>query len=226
MVEYAGRHQIRVRNAMDKTKSYCNSCNQETNHGVAHSIQQTWQDDEYDERCRYLMLQCLGCESVKLQSLWSSNGCDEVQSSYPPPTFRRPPKWLFQWRMQFGLQEAYEVGLFQEIYTALQNAQPRLAAMGVRALLERVMVSKVGDLGSFPKHLNAFEQAGYVSTVQAKRIATVLDVGHAAIHRGFTPNKDDLIILVDILEHVLESIYVHDELVKSAGSRVPPRQRT
>jgi hypothetical protein len=76
------------------------------------------------------MLQCLGCESVKLQSLWSSNGCDEVESSYPPPTFRRPPKWLFQWRMQFGLQEAYEVGLFQEIYTALQNAQPRLAAMG------------------------------------------------------------------------------------------------
>ncbi|SHL40013.1 hypothetical protein SAMN05216428_102279 [Nitrosospira sp. Nsp11] len=36
-----------------------------------------------------------------------------------------------------------------EIYVALQNNLPRLATMGVRALLEKIMISKVGDQGTF-----------------------------------------------------------------------------
>jgi hypothetical protein len=44
--------------------------------------------------------------------------------------------------------------LLHEIYQAVHGGQYRLAAMGIRALLEQIMVSKVGDLGSFEKQLD------------------------------------------------------------------------
>jgi hypothetical protein len=41
--------------------------------------------------------------------------------------------------------------LLKEIYRATENALPRLAVMGIRALLEKIMVLKVGDHGNFCK---------------------------------------------------------------------------
>ena len=53
--------------------------------------------------------------------------------------------------------------LFLEIYQAVCGGQLRLAVMGVRALIEQVMIHKVGDNGSFVKNLDAFQKAGYIS---------------------------------------------------------------
>ncbi|WP_371851449.1 DUF4145 domain-containing protein [Duganella sacchari] len=44
------------------------------------------------------------------------------------------------------------------MYVAISSSALRLATLGVRALLEHVMIEKVGDNGSFKKNLEAFEQ--------------------------------------------------------------------
>jgi len=48
-------------------------------------------------------------------------------------------------------------GLLAEVYTAFQANARRLATMGVRAVLEAVMIDKVRDNGSFAKNLDAFQ---------------------------------------------------------------------
>lgn len=60
------------------------------------------------------------------------------------------------------------------------------------------MVAKVGDQGSFTNHLNAFQNAGYISLIQRDALRTILDVGDAATHRSFKPTIDDLNTALDV----------------------------
>ena len=77
---------------------------------------------------------------------------------------RKLPKWAFLFR--FSYEEGTTVGeLLTEVHKAIQGNMPRLAAMGIRSLIEHVMISKVGDQGSFNLHLNAFEKGGYISLI-------------------------------------------------------------
>lgn len=66
---------------------------------------------------------------------------------------------------------------------ALQHDLPALAVMGIRALLEAVMISKAGDHGTFSENIAEFEKLGYVSKLQRARLETILEAGHATIHR-------------------------------------------
>ncbi|WP_246295165.1 DUF4145 domain-containing protein [Piscinibacter koreensis] len=171
------------------------------------------------------MLSCLGCETVKLRhtSHFSEDTDGPSVVYYPPAIFRRPPEWLGNLWFEVDLAYEFVDRLLKEIYVALQNNLPSLAAMGVRALLEQIMISKVGDQGTFSKNMSAFESQGYVSSLQRKRLETILEAGHAAIHRSFAPNRSDVITLVDIAEHIVETVYLHERKVIELGKRVPPK---
>ena len=95
--------------------------------------------------------------------------------------------------------------------------------MGIRALLEKVMIEKCGDNGSFWENVKEFEKQGYVSRIQRERLETILEAGHAAIHRLYKPSKDDLVTLVDIAESLVESIYIHGSKIEKLKNGIPPR---
>lgn len=113
--------------------------------------------------------------------------------------------------------------LLHEIYQAVQGGQYRLAAMGIRALLEQIMVSKVGDLGSFEKQFDAFEKAGYISFIQRDAMAAALEVWHAAMHRAYRPTEENVKIALDIVEGVMAPLYHHQSKAEKMADRVPPR---
>ena len=50
-----------------------------------------------------------------------------------------------------------------------------------------------------------------------------LDVGDAAMHRGFVPSETDLTLALDIVEGVLAPIYDHRTEAEKMADRVPPR---
>lgn len=208
-------------------KAHCNLCSHETKHAILQTARKDRSKDGMEDVVDYQMLQCLGCDSVKLREGWSALGCGEVMVSYWPPanSTRRLPPWLSEWATGARGAAGASILVFLEIYAALHNGQPHLAAMGVRSLLEHIMVSSVGDLGSFGSNLAAFAEAGHVSPKQKERLVTILEVGHATIHRGYTPTNEDLAASLDILEHIIASLYVHDGAVSAAKARVPPRAK-
>jgi hypothetical protein len=113
--------------------------------------------------------------------------------------------------------------MFAEVYEALWGGQHRLALMGVRALLEQVMILKVGDQGSFAKNLEAFCEKGFVSRVEKEAMDAVLDAGHASMHRMYKPTESDLKIALDIAEGIFAAIYVHENAARELLGRVPKR---
>lgn len=215
----------------ESKKAHCNKCARETNHEILHLVKTRWESDPEEHYGNtvsggdaYSTLRCMGCEDIKLEHLnWFSEADEPTIVYFPPSTFRRKPEWFDELVLMLPDGEKFVETLMEEIYVALQNGLPNLSAMGVRSLLEKVMVAKVGDNQTFKKNLDRFQDDGHVTPRQRERMEAILEVGHAAIHRDFKPSTFDLSTLMDITEHILESLYLHDAKVGMLKARTPLR---
>ena len=220
----------------NNTWEYCNRCSGKKKHEILYHKEKKWSED-IDGRHTiygsniYDLLSCCGCESVKLRhKSWFSEDFDPATGQpeitirhYPPLTFRNRPRWLSDF-FPFSDFDQSISDLIHEIYVALQNNAPRLATMGIRALFETIMINKIGDHGSFKKNIKAFLEDGFISEKQKQIIETVLEAGHATIHRSYKPNKSDVVNLLDVTESILETILIDEHKAKRVADKIPPRQ--
>jgi hypothetical protein len=211
------------------TKAHCNTCGGEKTHRILYTEATKWEADGDDIHGSntYQMLKCGGCEEIKLRhSTWCTEDdpYDPPQPTYYPPAIFRPnPLWLTDLRRVLNKDDRFVHAMLGEIYVALQNDLPRLATMGVRALLEHIMVSKAGDCGTFGKNMDEFERLGFVSKVQRQRLEAILEAGHAAMHRSYEPETSDVVTLLDITEHIVETVFLHEKPVAKLREKIPPR---
>ena len=204
---------------MRKVQAPCSSCIRKTQHEVL------FEESQRDEHTldTYALLKCAGCSTISMghSCLWINDGSVE-HKFYPSPVSRKLPDWTS--RLTLGYKNEIELGsLLREVYRAVDGGQHRLAAMGIRALLEQVMIMKVGDLPTFNEKLDEFQKQGYVSLIQRDAMRTTLDVGDAAMHRAFKPTEEELKVALDIVEGVLAPIFGHTEAAEKLADRVPPR---
>ena len=105
----------------------------------------------------------------------------------------------------------------------MHSGSNRLAAMGIRAIIETLMIDKVTDNGTFTANLAEMFEQGYISSKQKERLEIVVDVGHAAIHRDYCPTTRELNSILDICESLIESTYVHEVKTRRLSNNIPPR---
>lgn len=211
-------------------KAHCNTCGGARNHLLLNKIRKDG-EELLESRYRvswgdtYYVLECCGCESVRLlQESWFSEDTDHegqpnLHSTYYPSSIFRPlPRWFS------SLDDEWHITrLVKETYQALQNDAPSLAAMGVRAAIEAIMIDKVGDNGTFKGNLKAFQAKGYISSFQLENLEAALELGHASIHRGFIPKKHQIEVALDILENLLQGLYLLEKKAKATVEALPKR---
>jgi len=216
------------------TQAHCNICLGKRNHEILHCYEYVEDERETDAgfplliHQRYELLKCCGCNTVTLRHTWWYDG-DEDQwgnpntsiSYYPPSIFRRQPNWFAE--LSNFKDTDYIKNLLNEIYIGLQNSAIKLATMGIRTLLEFIMIQKVGDNGSFTKNLDEFQNQGHISRGQKDILKTVLEAGHATIHRSYSPSEDDLSTCMDITESVIGTIYIHPHKANTLTKKIPKR---
>jgi hypothetical protein len=95
--------------------------------------------------------------------------------------------------------------------------------MGARALIDLVMLDKVGDTGTFSEKLKALVSQGYVSTLNREFLEAALEAGHAATHRGHEPTTADVNRMMDIIENLLQAVYVLGDAAEQLKKRTPKR---
>ena len=219
-----------------KIKGWCNSCLSETNHDLLyekedHGSEEIGENFSIEWGTLWKLIQCRGCEQVSLKrESWNSETFDEhgrtaVDSVYfPPRIFRDLPPWLKSRPFRRTCPRQIEQ-LMKELYIALQNGCHAAAAMLTRATFEHLMIHQIGDQGSFGKNLKKFKGAGFVGEKQADVVSSMLEVGHASIHRSFIPQKEDIVTLVDILEGALKVVYVDLPKAVDLRKRIPKRKK-
>ena len=226
----------------DLILEHCNNCTGKRKHEILFKKRFSWseqvsEDFGIDGADTYEVLKCCGCDNVLFRhSNWFSEDFDPSTGQavvhikrYPPETFRNKPKWLSSSYLSKNeilipeLKDNIEY-LISEIYIALQNNAPQLALLGIRALLEAIMLDKVGDTGSFLGNINEFLKKGYISIKQKEALEPVVEAGHAAMHRGYKSNPHEVACLMDVTESIIETIYINESRTKNLTKKLPPRK--
>lgn len=206
------------------TKAHCNNCDGETNHEVLFTTTTNWDHEEYGifGNDKYEVLKCRGCDRVILKhtSVFSEDP-EPTVLYYPPSALKKKPHWISD---MSGHNVSIVKNLLNEVYVGMQNDTRMIATMGVRALLEYVMIDTVSDCGTFAGNLAAFAQQGYISVKQRDILDAVLEAGHATIHRAYEPTDEDLSTCIDIAESVLQTIYVHPDKAAELARRIPKKK--
>ena len=196
---------------------HCNLCRHYTRHRFVYKHDESGSDDETGVSWSngYELFECCGCLEVVLRRTSWFSEYDRAQISYFPP---RVSRWMPHW--QWALPSETRA-LLTEVYTALQADSLILAMMGARALIETAMVKKVGDRGSFAKHLQAMVDGGFLSQNNREFLAVALDAGSASAHRAHVPDAPQLNTVIDIAENLLQSLFVLGEETRKLKRRFP-----
>jgi hypothetical protein len=216
----------------------CPKCNAERKCDVLNEhtdIKESSSIDFFDSvfwQTKYMIIQCRGCEKIFFaHSLWFSENVDKNGDPIPTITYypnrilreRAIPKQLQ--RAKSGPTDSMEP-LILEIYAAVNANMPIVASMALRTLCDRILITKVGDNGGFSKNLECSVNAGHISASQRDIIQSALEVGHAAVHRGYCPTMEQTIMALDIVEGVAKQLLEHEQIAKTLAEKIPPRKKT
>ena len=152
------------------------------------------------------IFKCQGCENINLNvfSRHSPFEDDVCIHHFPTRELRPFPMWATHLKQDF-------LDLFCEIYVSLNAGNIRLPLMGARTLLDMFIVEKIGDQGTFKGKLNKLVNEKYISEPSRQLLEVALEYGHAAIHRGYEPNKEEINSVLDIIENILHSEALQDK---------------
>jgi len=206
------------------TKAPCNRCGLETQQVILYAREVSDPDQSESEQddldsCwvdKYSVLECRGCNSISIRHE-SHIGVEEQLNYYPPRVARRLPLWLGSVPIRIRF-------MVHETYWALAAGCPSLATMGARTVLDLVFLKVVGDVGPFWAKLEAMQSSGYISRRQREHLERVLDAGNAAAHRGFAPSADLVNQMMDIVEHLLQTVYVLKHSARRLKRETPRRR--
>ncbi len=216
--------------ASDAVKSFCNVCSGSTTHGVF------FKDSTYTEHpdgsClerRVLLIRCGGCgEPTIRDEMWTH---DALQNSDSEPSFfQRAYKPTRQWtRAPSWVSDIEEIDvdlkyLLDEVYSAANESQVRLLAMGVRAALDHTMCKVLGgDIGRFDEKLDMMVDRKQLAEIQKENLTIVIDAASASSHRGYKPPPELIKEMVVVMESIIREHYITKPMLETAKTLIPPR---
>lgn len=210
-------------NANKPIRAFCNKCQGGTNHSLLYEHREKADEPDGDDdfvrslEISWELLKCCGCDDIKLRhSFQYLDSSHPRECYYPPIEKRRIPYWSD--KLPEELKE-----LQQEVYSAINVDNRRLAAMGARTLIDMAICEKVGDPGTFKDKLDAMEREKYLNYTQRGILETALDAGSAASHRGHNPTPNDIDKVMEIVENLLGQLFYLPKLEEELKQTVPRR---
>ncbi|WP_207456073.1 DUF4145 domain-containing protein [Azospirillum sp. SYSU D00513] len=176
-------------------------------------------------RCLFA-LKCCGCDhfNIKEEGYFTDigeepSGDPEYENYYPSKMFRKLPG-----RSSFHSlrKHAHIYDLLEEVIHAYHGEHYRLAGMGLRSVLDYVLTDILeGDKG-FQEKIDWMVEKGHISQRDKSTLAKFIEIGNAAVHRGFAPSQEDVDILLDYAMTFLRNFYDFDASLAEIHGRVPP----
>ena len=179
---------------------------------------------EFQSYDHYLFVKCAGCDNISLVNYYSDDSDPEGTTLvYPARQLRQKPKWFNKmiWGKFSGNHNIYEY--LTEIYKSLDNDNYRLCAMGIRSLVEHILINKVSDNGRFNENLKLFLEKGHVTNLQHATLEKVIEIGHAVTHRGYSPERHSIESMLDVAEHLIDGLYINRDELDVIVNNVPKR---
>ena len=203
-------------------KVNCQQCDRETNHAVLQFAEFSGHQEDYDIYwwSTYQIIQCNGCDTVSFRKeQWDSETEETIERLYP------------ERRIENRANRDYEnvphsiIELYRETLMCYNNGILVLCAAGIRALIEAIcteqritggQVAAVDQDGNITESkqrnnlegkINALHEKGILTKNYTETLHEHRFLGNDALHKMLVPREQELDIAIDIIEHVMETVY-------------------
>lgn len=203
-----------------KEKLFCSNCKGYRNHK---SLFETEKEGSLDNgyfqwKDKYLIVECQGCENISFLHIYGDTEMveydDEGNFDYYFNYTILPPYLE-------GSSEIKEIqflpiaikDIYTETISTLKSKSFILAAGGMRAIIEAVCNHLGIEEGNLGKRIDLLHKNGHLSEGESKRLHSIRFLGNDALHEMEKPKKDQLYILLDIINHLLSNLFINDKKI-------------
>lgn len=198
---------------MNRIRNYCNSCSNDTWHEIAAHIEQSRVDYLFGENQQFdgEILRCCGCDLLAFRLVTHpfefQDKADMPEIEHYPERDHNKRKKRFFFSMPITVRT-----LYNETVAAHDGKLVLLSAVGLRALIEAIVVDKIetSKFGySLESKINALSDI-----LEPKVLSTLHDfrtVGNEAVHAQVIPDRLDIHRALYVAESLLEFFYGIEE---------------
>jgi hypothetical protein len=194
---------------MEKRKIYCNLCKNDTWHDVVVNYRQEIEDAiwGYPQRNDAEILQCCGCQLLSFRSVTYPFAFQDPmdrpeETLYPERCFKERERQYFS-SMPIEINTLYD-----ETITAHDKGLNLLSIVGLRALIEAIVVDKL-EKARYGNSIESKIEA--LSNIFGEEVINTLHefkkMGNKAIHAQILPNPGDVHRALNVIEKIMVYFY-------------------
>ncbi len=198
----------------------CRDCGRITKHDLLLSHDVERNDIDFPDKQEWQVLRCRGCETCGFRYVYHDY-MDVYESPDGDQTHRREidlypavignhKKLDNEWLLPKVIRKVHYQTL--AAYGAKSHV---LASIGLRATIEAVCVELRVTGSSLEKRIDKLFKEGHVSNVDKKRLHAIRFLGNDAAHAVVEPEEQDLRVALDIVENLLNSVFILAKRAKS-----------
>ena len=205
---------------MMKEKYFCRNCKGLRNHRLIHEVKKRGEIDEgYIQWINnFSIIECLGCETISFLEIYGdtemiTQGEDSADYYFDSTIY---PYFL---ENVYELESVYFIpSPIKEIYKETISAYKAncfiLSAGGLRAIIEAICNHLKIKKGNLATRIDLLHDKGHLTLNESKRLHSIRFLGNDALHEIENPKKESLIILFEIVNHLLENLFISDKKIK------------
>lgn len=205
-------------------KSYCITCARQTNQIVLKEEirNSNNEEDGWWEDSTFQIIQCGGCDEISFRKLYNDVSMQQrydedttIQELYPQRGAHSRPIKTYR-----GLPFQIRI-IYREIIDAFNSNLTLLCSIGVRAIVEAICVDKkitegvVKNKGGKERtsknldgKISGLSIKGYLTTDNTEILHELRFLGNEAVHELSQASIEELGLAIDIIELVIDNIYM------------------
>jgi hypothetical protein len=200
-------------------KYYCRTCKGYRKHNVLFKKEKIgsnewlrWSDD-------YLLVECSGCETISFIHIYgddemydtTDNGLEYYYNTTVfPPILKDGTEIKDIYLLPGTIQTIYK-----ETLSAFKAGCYILTAGGFRAIIEALCNNLRIKDGNLSIRINLLNESGYLTLSECKRLHSIRFLGNDSLHEMAIPKKEQLLLVLEIINHLLENLYIHDKKIEN-----------
>lgn len=205
-------------------KSYCEMCQQNTNHKEIHKHTESFREDYCCDK-NYYIIQCEGCENISFRFEF-----DDIESGYPseydgwviPQDIKTFPKCIENHKILDNLHYVPQIvkDTYLQTIAAYREGAAILAGLGFRAIIEAICNEQNIKGRNLEDRINKLCSNGIISKNNAKLLHAIRFLGNDAAHEIKNPSDKSLKVALNIVGHMIKSLYILDNEASQAMETV------
>lgn len=205
--------------------SACRSCCRYTKQEVLHQVTEETDPSEYHEKIDWQIVRCLGCDTLSLRYVRTDY---EVfvdafdQDSEPDTQVLVYPVSIANHQSIKRTGDMPEIirRVYKETVSAIGFEALLLGSIGLRACVEAVCNHLKISGNNLQRRIDQLQKQGHISDSDRKRLHAIRFMGNDAAHEIREPKYGELIVALEIVEHLLNSLFVLTKKAKDLDTTI------